>query len=254
MQALIKTKEITPDTDLESLIKEFVPLIKYLANRFAFRLPPYLDVDDLVNAGIVGLMHAVDNYSKDKNTQFRTYAEYRVRGAMLDEIRAMDWLPRSIRDKVNLLEKTYQKLEKKFGRPARDYEVAEDLDVSIDKLHTLIFQAKGVTLINMEDLKGEDEDDSVDILSRIADKNSKDPLSLVILSDIQECLGSAIDVLPEKERIVVSLYYYDGLTMKEIGKVLGITESRVSQLHTQAILRLRGKIAEHIQSDIVEKK
>lgn len=230
----------------EQIIKEFAPIIKYMAHRLAFRLPPDLDVDDLINAGVIGLLDAIEKYDPTKEVMFKTYAEFRVRGAMLDEIRSMDWVPRSVREKISLIQRTYYQIEKDLGRPASKEEVARSLDMELSDFHDLLYQAKGTVLIRIEDIRSQTDGDEM-TFDNIIDGDGASPLSGLVSRDTGRILGEAIDQLPERERQVISLYYYDELTMKEIGKVLGITESRVSQLRTQAILRLKGRLlSEHV--------
>jgi RNA polymerase sigma factor for flagellar operon FliA len=226
----------------ERLIAEFAPKIRIMANRLASRLPPHLDVDDIINVGVIGLMDAMTKYDPDRETLFKTYAEFRIRGAMLDEIRAMDWVPRSIREKASKLRGTYQELEQRLGRPASEEEVAAELGVDLEALHKTLQQVSHTAVLSLDDL-GVDADREVNILECIAHDGTTDPLSDLIQQDMWDLLGEAIEQLPEKERMVITLYYYEELTMREIGGVLGITESRVSQLHSQAILRVKGKIA-----------
>ena len=228
--------------DKDQTIKEFAPIIKYMAYRISYRLPPDLDVDDLINAGIIGLLDAIEKYDPSKETMFKTYAEFRIRGAMLDEIRSMDWVPRSVREKIAIIQRAYYQLGKDLGRPASEEEVARSLDMDLNEFHDLLFQAKGTILIRSEDIRVHTDNEDATFDS-IADNNAVNPLSTLLATDTSRFLGEAIDQLPEREKQVISLYYYDELTMKEIGKVLGITESRVSQLHTQAILRLKGNLA-----------
>jgi len=227
----------------ERLIAEFAPKIRIMANRLASRLPPHLDVDDIINVGIIGLMDAMTKYDPDRETLFKTYAEFRIRGAMLDEIRAMDWVPRSIREKASKLRATYQDLEQNLGRPASEEEVAQALGIELPALHRILQQVSHTAVLSLDDL-GVDADREVNILECLAQEGAADPLSNLIQQDMWDLLGEAIEHLPEKERMVLTLYYYEELTMREIGGVLGITESRVSQLHSQAILRVKGKIAQ----------
>ena len=227
--------------DKEQIVKEFAPVIKYIAHRFAYRLPPDIGVDDLINAGVIGLLDAIEKYDPGKETMFKTYAEFRIRGAMLDEIRSMDWLPRSVREKISLIQRAYFQIEKDHGRPASEEEVAKSLNMELCEFHDLLFQAKGATLIRIEDIRPQGDSEEM-TFDAIADSDAANPLSALVATDTTRVLGEAIDQLPERERQVISLYYYDELTMREIGSVLGITESRVSQLHTQAVLRLKGKL------------
>lgn len=229
-------------TRRERLIMEYAPLVKYIANRVAMRLPPHIEVADLVNAGILGLIDAVEKFDPSKEVKFKTYAEIRIRGAILDELRSMDWIPRSIRKVINKLMTAYHELEQQLGRPARDEEMAEQLGLQMDDFYRLLKQSAGVPLISL-DVVMDAEDKRRDILSCIVDPKSTNAFGVLGLNEVKDSITRAIEDLPEKEREVISLYYYDELTMKEIGEVLDLTESRVSQIHTKAILRLRVRIS-----------
>jgi len=225
----------------ERLIAEFAPKIRIMANRLSSRLPPHLDVGDIINVGVIGLMDAMTKYDPSRETMFKTYAEFRIRGAMLDEIRSMDWVPRSIREKASRLRGAYQRLEQKLGRPATEEEVAIELDVDLPTLHKLLQQVSHTAVLSLENM-GVDADREVNILECLANENTPDPLQNLLKQDMWNLLGEAVEQLPGKERVVVTLYYYEELTMREIGAILGITESRVSQLHSQAVLRIKGRI------------
>ncbi|MBI3014028.1 MAG: FliA/WhiG family RNA polymerase sigma factor [Candidatus Tectomicrobia bacterium] len=227
----------------DELILEYTPLIKYIAHRIAMRLPPHVEIDDLISSGVIGLMDAIEKFDPSLDIQFKTYAEFRIRGAILDELRAMDWVPRSVRQKAALLENTYAELEQRLGRAATDEEAAAALNISVPQLYEMIDQARGIALISLDELGVSFGDgDRKSLLSFLADPKEIDPTTLLNLDEIKAATAQCIEHLPEKERLVISLYYYDELTMKEIGRVLEITESRVSQIHTKAILRLRGKL------------
>lgn len=228
-------------TERDRLITEYAPLVKYIAHRIAMRLPPQIEVDDLINSGILGLIDAIEKFDPSKEVKFKTYAEIRIKGAILDELRAMDWIPRSIRKVINRLVDAYHEMEQKLGRPARDEEIAEQLGLKIEEFYELIKQAAGVPLISLDGLVDRDEKRR-NILSCLEDPKSDNAFGILGLSEIKDVIVKAIDDLPEKEKQVISLYYYDELTMKEIGKVLDLTESRVSQIHTKAVLRLRVRI------------
>jgi RNA polymerase sigma factor for flagellar operon FliA len=223
--------------EYEKWVTEFAPMIRLLAHRFSFRLPPYLDVDDLIHAGVIGLIDAIGKYDPTREARFKTYAEFRIRGAMLDEIRSLDWIPRSVHDKISLFQKTYDQLSKTLGRIPEEEELAASLSMNKEQYDKFLSQAKGATLLHMEDL-GLSEETTFDAV----DPTAEDPFSALMEQDTREELFEAIRSLPEKERMVVSLYYGEELTMKEVGKTLNITESRVCQLHTQAILRLKGML------------
>ncbi len=240
----VGVKHITLEVQ-ERLIEEFAPKIRIMANRLASRLPAHLDVDDIINVGVIGLMDAMTKYDPNRETLFKTYAEFRIRGAMLDEVRAMDWVPRSIREKASKLRGVYQKLEQKLGRPASEEEVATEMDIPLATLHKTLQQVSHTAVLSLDDL-GVDTNREVNILECLSQDSTPDPLSDLIQQDMWNLLGEAIEQLPKKERLVITLYYYEELTMREIGSILGITESRVSQLHSQAVLRIKGKIA-HIR-------
>jgi RNA polymerase sigma factor for flagellar operon FliA len=224
----------------EDLILRYAPLIKLIVNRIALRLPPCVDTEDLVNAGVIGLMDAMEKYDPMRGTSFKTYAEFRIKGAILDELRSLDWFPRSVRQKVNRLESAYVQLERQLGRAATDEEVAEALNIDLDEFYETLAQASAVSLVSLYDT-GKEEGEERSFLDCIANGN-QDPATALQSREVYETVGGAIERLPEKERMVISLYYYDELTMKEIGSVLNLTESRVSQIHTKAVLRLRAKL------------
>ena len=225
----------------EELILKYAPLIKYIANRIAARLPVHIDIHDLINSGVLGLMDAIEKFDPDKSVKFETYAEYRIKGAILDSLRAMDWVPRSVRKVATLLENTYADLEKRLGRPATDEEMAEAMDVGVEKFHKLINRVCHVSMVSLErDPKNSNTKQS--LLDRLTDQDSATPCQCLDNEELRNVLSQSIERLPEKERIVISYYYYNDLTMKEIGRKLSLTESRVSQIHTKAVLRLRGKL------------
>ncbi len=237
-------KKLSPQKREELIIK-YTPLIRYIAGKLAMRLPPHISIDDLMSSGVIGLMDAIEKFDPSKKIQFKTYAEFRIRGAMLDELRAQDWVPRSVRKKASELEKTYHKLEKKLGRPAEDEEVAEALGLTMDQFYDLLEKTKNVTFLDIEALRrrmpeGSDED----LFDLIADDSESDPFIQLNLTEVKELLINGINELPEKERLVLSLYYYEDLTMREIGEIMGYTESRISQMHTKAIMRLRASLSE----------
>jgi len=229
--------------DREALILHYTPFIKYIAGRIAVRLPPHIDLNDIVHAGIVGLIDAIDKFDSSKGVLFKTYAEFRIRGAILDSLRDMDWVPRSVRRTITTLERTYAELEKKNNRPATDEEVAEALHIDLEKLQDLLSQASGITLLSLEMLSSQD-DANLKLIDCLTDSDALTPLALLKTSEIRDIVADAITALPDKERMVVSLYYYEELTMKEISHIMQLTESRISQLHTKALLRLRGKLCD----------
>ncbi|MFQ5780482.1 MAG: FliA/WhiG family RNA polymerase sigma factor [Nitrospiria bacterium] len=227
--------------DTGKVVEDFTELIRFMAQRFAYRLPPYLDVEDLIHAGVIGLINAMGKYDPSRETLFKTYAEFRIRGAMLDEIRSMDWIPRSVHEKIKLLQKALGSLEKKLGRAPTEEEVIEELKMNQDQFEAFLFQARPAVLLSFEDL-GFKEGSERSALETLADPRAEDPLAALLSHDVRERLIDNIEQLPERERLVVALYYQEELTMKEIGQILQLTESRICQLHTQAVLRLKGKL------------
>jgi RNA polymerase sigma factor for flagellar operon FliA len=213
-------------------------------NRIAVRLPSHIDLDDLHNTGVIGLMDAIDKYDPDKNCKFKTYAEFRIKGAILDQLRSLDWVPRSVRQKGRRLERAYGDVEQRLGRSANEDEVADSLGLQLDKFHELINQVRGISLVNLEELRGggQDGDRSGSYADVVEDVNAENPFASLKLQEMRSVVADTIATLPEKERLVISLYYYEDLNMKEIGNILGITESRVCQIHTKSVLRLRSKL------------
>lgn len=223
------------------IILEYAPLIKYVANRFALRLPSSVDINDIINSGVLGLMDAIEKFDEKKGVKFKTYAEFRIKGAMLDNLRTMDWVPRSVRKTATLLENTYAELEKKLSRPATEQEVADALHIEIEKLYEILSQLSGISLLSLE-MISDHEDSRLKLVDCLTNKESGDTMSILKMEEVRNLISDAINKLLDKEKLVISLYYYDDLTMKEISKTLDLTESRVSQIHTKAILRLRGKL------------
>lgn len=234
----------------EKLILAYVPLVKYVAGRVSVGLPSNVDFDDLVSYGIFGLVDAVEKYDPDRGVKFETYAVARIRGAVIDGLRSVDWVPRSVRQKAKELEQTVAALEARLGRPASDQEICEAMQIDFDEYHDLLTEVKGISLASLDEVWTGDpeEDGKLRFGQMIENTGSEDPTSRVEDVEVKRVLAEAIDHLPERERLVVALYYYEGLTLKEIGEVLGVSESRVSQIHTKAILRLRGRLGRFRES------
>ncbi|MGV1099954.1 FliA/WhiG family RNA polymerase sigma factor [Thiovibrio sp. JS02] len=230
------------------LILTYTPLIKYIAARLAARLPSQVSVDDLISCGIIGLIDAINKFDLSKNVQFKTYAEFRIKGAMLDELRALDWVPRSVRRKITDLEKVYADIEKKQGRPATDDEAAKSLGLGMEDFYRLLDETKAVTFMDIEFLRQKSAEANEPTLAEYFAMDDRDPYTAINISQIRQLIATAINELPEKEKLTVSLYYQDELTMKEIGEVLGYTESRISQMHSKAMLRLRTKLKKALAS------
>jgi len=242
--------EITAENREEVIIR-YSPMIKYVANRIAMRLPPHIEVDDLISVGVLGLMDAISKYDSSRGAKFKTYAEFRVRGAILDELRAMDWVPRSIRQKASNVDKVVQGLQSKLSRAPEDEEVAKEMGLSLDQFHNTLNETKSVPIFSLEDLGiAKESGEQQSLLDCLAGKADADPQTQIRLIELKEIIAKAIDALPEKERLMVSLYYYEELTMKEIGAVLEITESRVSQIHSKAVYRLRTKLKAIIAEEL----
>ncbi len=241
---------VPADPARDELILEHLPQIKYIAQRISAKLPSHVELNDLVSAGILGLLDAIEKFDPNRGVKFKTYAELRIKGAILDSLRNLDWAPRSLRKKSKDLERVYRDLEQRLGRPATDKEVCEEMEISLDEFYELVDQIKGLNLGSFQDMASQDEDkNSEPLVKYVPDAPQMDPFFVFHKSEVQSILSTAIDTLPKKERLVVSLYYFDELTMKEIGKVLGVNESRVSQLHTKAMLRLRTKLRKVNEQD-----
>merc|ERR1711969_345118 len=229
-EAKEKQAEI-PRSLKDQIVLEHAPLIRYIVNRIAVRLPSHIDLDDLHNTGVIGLMDAIEKYDPDKNCKFKTYAEFRIKGAILDQLRSLDWVPRSVRQKSRRLERAYSEVEQRLGRAANDDEVADSLGLQIEKFHELMNQVRGTSLVNLEEIRGtnSDGDQAGTFADIVEDVNSENPFASVKTIEMKEVVAETIASLPEKERLVISLYYYEDLNMKQIGGILGITESRVCQ-------------------------
>lgn len=239
----------TLDPDVkDKIIIEYAPLIRYIAQKIASRLPSNIELDDLISCGVIGLMDAIDKFDPSRDNKFKTYAEFRIRGAILDELRAQDWVPRSIREKAKLVEKTYARLEANLGRQATDEEMCKELKITQDEFYDLLNKSKAVSLLNIDDSNTFNRGDKKSIAGMLESDKGANPFSAVSYKDLQEKIKDGIKSLPEKQRLVLSLYYYEDLNLKEIGQVLDVTESRVSQLHTQAVLKLRSKLKKYFDN------
>ncbi|GIL17692.1 MAG: DNA-directed RNA polymerase sigma-70 factor [Oligoflexia bacterium] len=234
-------RRMTSD-EKNKLITEYSPLIKFIAQKIASRLPANIEIDDLISSGVIGLMDAIDKFDPTRDNKFKTYAEFRIRGAILDELRSQDWVPRSIRDKSKILDKTIVQLETELGRSATDEEVAQALNMSVDEYHDLLNQVRPVSLLSIDEAQTFSTTDKKSILNLLEGCKLNNPYNQLNLKLIKNFLTTAIEDLPERQRLVLSLYYYEDLNLKEIGRVLRVTESRVSQLHAQAVSRLRNKL------------
>ena len=235
----------------ECLIEEYIPLVKYLAHRISIKLPNHVEIDDLINSGIIGLIDAIEKFDPSRGIKFKTYAEFRIRGAIFDGLRSLDWVPRSVRKQKKMVEQSYAQLEQKLGRHATDEELSESLGLELGEFYKILDNLKGVSLGKFVELNNNDNQSMMDgeaAIAFIPDRSTDDPYHKFQKHELTEILADAIRNLPDKERYVVSLYYFDELTMKEIGTVLDITESRVSQLHTKSMLRLRDHLRNYVDT------
>lgn len=215
------------------LAEHYLPLVRLVGGRLAISLPPHLDRDDLLSSGFFGLLDAIDRFDVSRNIKFETYAGVRIRGAMIDYLRAKDWIPVTMRQKIRKYEQTVYRLENELGRSATDKEIADTLEISLDELQVLVGQCNAATVIPLEEYLQNDS-------AETADNNPADAMEML---EIKDMLAKAIDKLAEKERTVISLYYYEELTLKEISLILHLSEARISQLHTKAVLKMRNFLA-----------
>jgi RNA polymerase sigma factor for flagellar operon FliA len=227
----------------DQLILHYSPLVKYVAGRVAVGLPQNVDQSDLVSYGIFGLIDAIEKFDLDRGYKFETYAIARIKGAILDELRSIDWVPRSVRAKARVLEKAYAKLEADLHRTPTDEELAAEIGCSDEQLQAMLGQISFVGLVALDEMLsvGGDRGESIALSDTIADGNDG-PVAAYEVEEMRQILAEAINRMPEREKIVLTLYYYEGLTLAEIGQVLGVTESRVCQIHTKAVLQLRSRI------------
>jgi RNA polymerase sigma factor FliA len=227
----------------DQLIVHYSPLVKYVAGRVASGLPQNVEQADLVSYGIFGLIDAIDKYQPERGFKFETYAIARIKGNILDELRSIDWVPRSVRAKARALERAYAKLEGQLHRTPTEAELAEELDLTDDQLQTTLSQISFTGLVALDEmLSGSDRGEGATLGDTLADPG-EGPVAAYEVEEMREILADAIRRLPERERDVLSLYYYEGLTLAEIGSILGVTESRVCQIHTKAVIQLRARLA-----------
>ena len=232
----------------DELILKYSPLVRYVAGRVGVGLPPNVEQADLVSYGIFGLIDAIDKFDLERAIKFETYAISRIRGAIIDELRSMDWIPRSVRSKAREVERTYAELETELHRTPTEPEVAQRMGLPLRELHAIFSQVSYVNVVALDELlgsgSGSDKAEGMSLGDTLADSKAEDPVLAFEGEETKFLLARAIDQLTEREKIVVTLYYYEGLTLAEIGRVLGVTESRICQMHTKAVLQLRTKLAE----------
>ena len=241
---LAKAYEEQSDASVrEKQLMNYLPLVKYIAGRIAIGLPKSVELDDLINAGVVGLIEAYNNFDKSKGVKFESYASMRIRGSILDELRAIDWAPRSTRARSRQVEKAIASLENRLGRSPTEEEIAENLDISLGDLYKLLDDVSSTTLLSLDELTyGSDDDKPVPLIDTLQSRERSDALSDLERDEMRKLLVESIELLSEQERLVIALYYYEELTLKEIGQVMELSESRVSQIHTKSVLSLRAKL------------
>jgi len=239
-------KQLGSQLAKDKLLAEYTPLVKYTAQRMAVNLPKSVELGDLIGTGVLGLIKSVETFDLSLGFKFETYATHKIRGAILDDLRALDWVPRSVRQKSRKMQQTYALLEQKLGRMPYDDEVAEHLGVTMSEFEDMLSDVATTTIISLDESIPDSSGDSktLTVLDTIEDPQGTNPLKEMGFQETKRILKEAIGELPEKERLVIALYHYEELTLKEIGEVLGITESRVSQIHSKAMLKLRGKVIE----------
>lgn len=238
----------------QALVEAHVGLVRYVAGRLALGLPHYLEFPDLYSAGLLGLIQSIDNFDTSRGIKFETYAIPRIRGAILDELRSQDWFPRSLRRKAREVEEAYARLEATLGRPATDEEVASELDLTLEEFDRVMTQVSAATIVSLETELHPDEGGNVHrIIDTIADLTTAAPGDRLADEEMRDVIVGCLDELSERERLVLTLYYYEELTLREIGEVLNVTESRVCQVHTKAIFRLRGKLERKLSDRPLER-
>jgi RNA polymerase sigma factor for flagellar operon FliA len=246
MQGLWREYRAKQDPALrDRLIVTYAPLVKYVAGRLGSGLPAHVDDEDLVSYGLLGLIGAIERYDPDRDVKFETYAIARIRGAIIDELRALDWVPRSVRSRARDIERAIAELEGKLGRVPTDEEIATKLGLTEEELDESLSEISRSSIAALDELWtiSGSSGDQVALIDTIEDPEAPDPQGSLSQTELREAIADAIARLPEREKLVVTLYYYEELTLREIGEVLGVTESRVSQLHTKAILRLKARLA-----------
>jgi RNA polymerase sigma factor for flagellar operon FliA len=229
----------------EQLVLQHAPLVKWVAGRIAATLPPHVEEGDLISYGMVGLTSAVDRFDPSRDVRFETYAVTRIRGAIIDELRSQDWVPRSVRARAREIERMHSQLEHRLHRAPTDEEMADALGVTVRDFQDSLLQVSQATVHALDEMwsVSDASGDQVSLLDTIEDERAEDPEAMLADQDLRDQVGDAIQRLPEREKVVIALYYYENLTLREIGEVLGVTESRASQLHTKAVLRLRARLA-----------
>ncbi len=230
----------------ERLVVAYSPLVKYVSGRMASGLPAHVDEADLISYGLVGLISAISRFEPEREIKFETYAITRIKGAIIDELRSLDWVPRSVRARARTIERANAKLEHKLQRAPTDEEMAAALEMTVQEFQDALLQISNSTVAALDELwtVSDASGDQVSLLDTLQDPRAEDPAAVMDQTDLKDRVADAIARLPEREKLVIALYYYENLTLREIGEVLGVTESRISQLHTKAVLRLRGRLTD----------
>jgi RNA polymerase sigma factor for flagellar operon FliA len=235
----------------ERLVVAYAPLVKYVAGRMGSGLPAHVEEADLISYGLGGLISAIERFDLEREIKFETYAITRIRGAIIDELRALDWVPRSVRARARQFERVNMKLEAKLQRAPTDEEMAAELQISVEEFQDGLLQISSSTIVALDELwsVSDSSGDQVSLMDTIEDPGAPDPAKALDMGDLKDRIAESIAKLPEREKLVIALYYYENLTLREIGEVLGVTESRVSQMHTKAVLRLRSRMQEESFDD-----
>ncbi|MDD2717838.1 MAG: FliA/WhiG family RNA polymerase sigma factor [Candidatus Wallbacteria bacterium] len=247
-ELFVRYKEKNDPKVKEEIIKRYAPLVKFVAMRMAMNLPPSVDVNDLISYGIFGLLDAIDKFSLEFNVKFETYAKKRIRGSILDAIRKLDWAPRLVRSRARLLDRTVNELERKLGRTPKDEEVAKEMGVAVEEIQEFLNESRKSLILSLEEFAYESDGDaqgSSDRLKFFVDTRNAGPEEEAYRREVKSLILAELEKLTPQEKLVVSLYYFKELTLKEIAKIMNLSEGRISQMHTQAILKLRARLAEN---------
>jgi RNA polymerase sigma factor FliA len=228
----------------DRLILHYAPLVKYVAGRVGSGLPAHVEQADLVSYGTFGLIDAITRFEPSREIKFESYAMARIRGAIIDELRSTDWIPRSVRMKARQFERTVAALEAKLQRSPTDEEIADEMDMDVEEIRKFLGQLSLVNVVALDELLVDDDGSAPRLVDTLKDTSALDPQAMAEHGEARQLLARAVEQLPEREKVVVSLYYFEGLTLADIGRVLGVTESRICQLHTKAVLHLRTKLAD----------
>jgi len=238
----------------ERLVLAYSPLVKYVAGRMSSGLPAHVEESDLISYGLLGLISAIERFDLEREIRFETFAVTRIKGSIIDELRSLDWVPRSVRAKAREIEQTNAKLENKLQRAPTDAEMSSAMGVTEDEFQASLVKIANSSVVALDELwtVSDSSGDQVSLLDTIPDPHAADPSRELDLTDMKDSLADAIARLPEREKLVIALYYYENLTLREIGEVLGVTESRVSQLHTKAVLRLKSKLQGDTLAEVLD--